>query len=256
MPLLVGCDVQSKEILLLRICSLVLLFLVCSIEPARGVYQKPSFSFVNPGLDGYPQKWTASNVIRYLGTSDFIFYSNETSVDSTFFVNVTVQNVAAMRGWGIGIIYDASSLANGSVWLPSDHVFRGAEEVGNGLLIVGPTIDNFNATHNILKYGVTYFMNSTEWTFNGSGTLCQLQFKIITPYSVECYLSWDLEWTDVYYWPSGQEKPLVETARFKYFGETKTEGSLFMWVLITSVAVIVAFVCFVYFFSLKKKRKK
>lgn len=253
---IVGHMLQSKEILLLKTFSLVLLsLLACYIEPARGLYQKPAFSIVNPGLDGYPSKWTASNVIRYLGTSVFTFYSNETSVDSTFFVNVTVQNVTALRGWGIGIIYDSGSLANGSVWLPSDHVFSGAENVGNKIIPFGPAVDNFNATHKILKYGVTYVMNNT-WTFNGSGTLCQVQFKIVTPYSAESYLSWDLEWTDVYYWPSGSEKPLVEVAHFKYSSETEKEDLLFMWILVTSVVAVVVFASLVYFFGLRKKRKK
>jgi hypothetical protein len=180
-----------------------------------------SLTIINPGPDGYPAKWNASTIVRDLGTSNFIFYSNETSVSSTFFVNVTIQNVELMKGWGIGLVYDATILEYLSAWRPTDHVFKPVEDMGWMIIAPPPVIDSVNETHKILKWGCTYIMGETVWSFNGSGTLCQIQFKIIKEVNIRnpqaiAYLTFDPGWTAVYYHPSGQEVPPFTPAYFEY----------------------------------------
>jgi hypothetical protein len=78
-----------------------------------------------------------------------------------------------------------------------------------------------NITHAILKGGASYIMGDNVWTFNGTGTLAQLQFKIIrevneTSPEVRSYFSYDPSWTKVYYGPSGQETPDFAKGLFVY----------------------------------------
>jgi len=181
----------------------------------------PTVSVINPGPDGYPSKWTAG-LPRYLGTYDFIFYSNETSVDATFFINVTVQDIECMRAWGIGILYDYSVLGYVSAWRPSDHVFKPVEAMGGIIIAPPPTDDHFNATHRILKWGCAYILpEGEEWSFNGTGQLSQIQFKIIkevneTNPKAITWLSFDPEWTSLYQHPSGEIKPQMKPGYFEY----------------------------------------
>jgi len=184
-------------------------------------FSYPSVSIINPGLDGYPSKWTAGQP-RYLGTSDFVFYSNETSVGATFFINVTVQDVERMKAWQIGIIYDSSILEYVSAWRPSDHVFEPVEEMGWTIIAPPPVDDYFNATHKILKWGCTYLMpEGEEWSFNGTGQLSQIQFKIIKevnetyPKAVASF-TFDPDWTSVYQHPSGAIMPQMNFGYFEY----------------------------------------
>jgi hypothetical protein len=175
---------------------------------------------INPGPDGSPSKWTAGPP-RYLGTSDFIFYSNETAVNSTFFMNITIKNAEAMKGWAIGLIFDKLKLSYVSAWRPSDHVFKPVEEMGWTIVAPSVTFEDLNETHKRLMWGCTYIMGDPEWTFNGSGVLCQIQFKIIkevnlsTPQAV-AWFTFDPEWTSVYHHPSGTEIPTLGTGYFEY----------------------------------------
>lgn len=181
----------------------------------------PTISVINPGPDGYPGEWTAGPP-RYLGTSDFIFYSNETSVGAMFFINVTVYDVERIKAWQIGIIYDSSILEYVSAWRPSDHVFKPVEEMGWPLIAPPPADDYFNATHKILKWGCTYLMpEGEEWSFNGTGQLSQIQFKIIKEVNetypiANAWLSFDPEWTSLYQHPLGVITPQMKSGYFEY----------------------------------------
>ncbi|MCL6579220.1 MAG: hypothetical protein K6T73_07520 [Candidatus Bathyarchaeota archaeon] len=205
-------------------CALVITLLAISLAMPFSIKKvnplSATISIINPGPDGYPAKWNASTTVRDLGTSNFIFYSNETSVDSTFFLNMTVNDVEALKGWGTGLIYNNETLQYVSAWRPTDHVFKGSEEAGNMPIAPQVVNDEFNATHRILKWGYTYIMN-VEWTFNGSGTLGQIQFKIIkevnqTNPQVTAWFAFDPDWTSLYYHPTGSEIPETEPAYFEY----------------------------------------
>lgn len=182
----------------------------------------PVFIVINPGPDGYPEKWTTGPP-RYVGTSDLIFYTNETYVGSTFFINVTAQNVERMMAWQIGLIYDSSLLQFVSAWLPSDHVFKPVVDMGWPLIAPPPADDYFDAVHRIVKWGCTYLMPEGEyWSFNGTGQLCQIQFRIIRePDEISPQLSasldFDSEWTAIYQYPIGDKiLPQMKSGYFKY----------------------------------------
>ncbi|MEM2105263.1 MAG: hypothetical protein QXV21_02175 [Candidatus Bathyarchaeia archaeon] len=223
----------------------------CTLDDAP-----PIISLINPGPDGYPAKWTASTNPRSFGTSDFIFYSNETSVDSTFFMNVSVSNVENLMGWAIGIVYDKTILGYSSAWRPSDHVFKPIEDKGWDIVAPNVTFTDINATHNRLMWGCTYVTPEEEppWTFNGSGTLCQIQFKIIKDTFAETFIEWDKEWTAVYYYPGIKQIPTVETAFFKYFAEASQDtGAFWIWVIAVATVIIVVG-AIVLNFKLKSKK--
>jgi len=203
---------------------LVILFVTSAMFGATPFSTKasstPEVSMINPGPDGSPSKWTAGPP-RYLGTSDFIFYSNETAVNSTFFMNITIKNAEAMKGWAIGLIFDKLKLSYVSAWRPSDHVFKPVEEMGWTIVAPSVTFEDLNETHKRLMWGCTYIMGDPEWTFNGSGVLCQIQFKIIKevnetyPKAVASF-TFDPDWTSVYQHPSGTITPILGTAQYKY----------------------------------------
>jgi len=183
----------------------------------------PSLAIINPGPDGYPAKWNASTTVRDLGTSNFIFYSNETTVNSTFFLNITVRDVEQMIGWGIGIIYDNTTLHFVSAWRPTDHVFKPVQDKGWTIIAPSVSVEPVNETHSIIKWGCTYIMPEGEyWSFNGTGTLCQIQFKIIrevnmtNPQAIASF-DFDPDWTALYIGIEGEKLiPQLIPAYFEY----------------------------------------
>lgn len=86
-------------------------------------------------------------------------------------VNITVSNVVDLYAWSVKIFFDETTLNRTAAWLPEDHVFSytnmnyfavsprpGEPEWGTGYVVVGNTLIG------------------PEPTFNGSGTLCQINF--------------------------------------------------------------------------------
>jgi len=182
----------------------------------------PELKILNPGPDGYPLKWTAGTPPpTQIGTKYFNFTSDTTEYGDTFFVNITIQNVANMKAWGIGLIYDKTVLEFVSAWRPSDHVFKPVEDMGWTIVAPAVGIDEVDPTHNIIKWGCAYIMGEPPWSFTGSGTLCQIQFRIkkgvnrLDPL-VTSELYFDPDWTGVYYYPTGSEVPILEKGYFKY----------------------------------------
>jgi len=209
----------KKAICILAFSMFALSFLAL-IQTKVAHAQTPTVEIVNPGPDGYTLKWNASTVDRGFGSSDFLFYSNETAIGSTFFMNITIHDVQNCRGWGIGVVYDNTTLKYVSAWRPSDHVFEPVEEMGWTIVAPAPTVDAVNETHGIVKWGLTYIIpeGETPWTFNGSGILGQIQFKIINCAAkvTTADFVFDPDWTDVYYYPSGSEKPTMGVGHFEY----------------------------------------
>jgi hypothetical protein len=121
----------------------------------------------------FPTPTTKINVIPADGITTF--YTNTTAVGSEIILNVTVVDVTDLQNWQIKLTWDPTLLNFTDIWLPSDHVFAGANrqmvtpspEVGPGYVV----------------WGCTY-INEPYWTFNGTGTLCQVKLKIIRqPYA-------------------------------------------------------------------------
>ncbi len=187
----------------------------------KGQAPAEQFSVINPGPSSYPSRWNASSTVRNYNTTEFIFYSNETALDSTFFVNVTVTNVTNLYGWGMGLVYDNTTLEFVRAWLPPDDVFAGAVNAGATLITPSVVIAPVDATHQEIQWGATYIMPTPQWDFNGTGTLAQVEFQIIaqvnsTNTQVSSSFTFDPAWTSVYYWPSGTEVPTLNTASFVY----------------------------------------
>jgi len=99
-------------------------------------------------------------------------YANTTSPGSVFIINATVVNVTDLQMWQLKLAWDPTLLNFSRIWLPSDHVFAAS---GKSMITPPPTVELGNVT-----WGCTY-MNSPYWTFNGTGTLCQIELKILTP---------------------------------------------------------------------------
>jgi hypothetical protein len=197
------------------------------IRPALA--ETSTVSIINPGPDGYPAKWTAGPDTAHIGTADFYFNSDTTETGDTFFMNITIRDVVNMKSWGIGIIYKSSALQFVSAWRPPDHVFAYPESQGASPQVPSVSIDDVNETYKILKWGYAYlwtdeYGNPIQWGFNGSGVLCQIQFRItaavdqLNPVE-EAYFAFDPEWTAVFRFglpPPGKEIPNMESAYWKY----------------------------------------
>jgi outer membrane protein assembly factor BamB len=203
--------------------------LAISTSATASVTVPAIISILNPGPESYPSAWNASSTVRYTGTPDFVFYSNETSLGSTFFVNITVTNVTDLYAWGIGLVYDNTTLQFVNAWLPSDNVFNGATASGDTLIEAPAVVDTWalNSTCAILKWGCTFIQGSENWCFNGTGTLGQIEFRIIgspnsTTPQITSTFTFDPDWTTLIYWPITSpltydaRAPLLETGSFAY----------------------------------------
>lgn len=176
---------------------------------AQGPYS--TFSVINPGPGSWTGKWSAETPYSEIGTSNFTFHNSTTAVGSTFFVNVTVSNVTAMKAWGVGLVYDNTTLQYVSAHRPADHVFS-ITEINDGTSMVAPAVDiaDFDATHQEVIWGCSYIMPDPPFTFNGTGVMCQIEFRIIAPINDTQWTSqftFDPGWNGVYFHPTGQENP-------------------------------------------------
>jgi len=116
----------------------------------------------------------ASAIIRLntkleIRPSDNTFYANQTSLGTDFIVNATVVNVADFQNWQIGVQWDPNVLDFVNVTLPVDNVFAGHNPIPGGPDFPEP---------GYFTYGATYVNFPEYWTFNGTGTLCQIAWRI------------------------------------------------------------------------------
>jgi len=93
------------------------------------------------------------------------------AVSDVFTVNVTVTNVTDLYSWEIKLFFDPTILNCTSAWYPDDNVFAGKE-----IVLLEPVIDNIEGS---VLYGCSLLGEEQE-TFNGNGTLCQIQFRAIS----------------------------------------------------------------------------
>lgn len=110
-------------------------------------------------------------VIHPSERTEHTFYTNETFPGFTFIVNVTVVDVTELQNWQIELNWGQSVLEFSNIWRPSDHVFS-----GSGMAMVAPPPD---IGPGYVAWGCTY-INYLGWTFNGTGTLCQIQLKMLS----------------------------------------------------------------------------
>lgn len=89
---------------------------------------------------------------------------------TTFVINVSVIDVTDLATWQVKIQFNPSVLNCIKAWYPADNVFKGKRTVP-----VEPKIDN---KLGYLLYGCTLLAGETGFT--GSGTLCQIEFKVLS----------------------------------------------------------------------------
>jgi len=109
---------------------------------------------------------------------DFNFTSLTKQVGNEFTINITVNDAdpstpMKLTIWQVCVGWDKNLLAYDSFTLPSDHVFKGVEAIGGSVITPPPILKPGNAT-----WGASY-TSPEPWSFNGSGTLCQLNLTII-----------------------------------------------------------------------------
>jgi hypothetical protein len=108
--------------------------------------------------------------------------SNVTVVGDVITVNVTVESVSELQNWEVKIAWDPTLLTFSKISLPAGHVFWPIDSsnpdaipgnrsmvpvppsVGSGTVVWGATYDNINFPF---------------WVFNGTGTLCTLELKVL-----------------------------------------------------------------------------
>ncbi|MEM3699429.1 MAG: hypothetical protein QXL57_00970 [Candidatus Bathyarchaeia archaeon] len=187
--------------------------------------QTSTISIINPGPASKPAKWTAAPPPPgEIGGPSFTFYAPQTALESTFFINLTIENAVNIRSWGIGLVYENASIAYVSAWRPTDHIFAPAESGGATPIVPSVTLEGINTTHTILKWGYAYLWKDEEgnpirWGFNGSGVLCQIQFKLVKAVDSGQWttvLALDPEWTQVYPFDMPPETPNVEPGYVTY----------------------------------------
>lgn len=202
-----------------------------------------TFWVINPGNASRPTKWSAEAPITAdIGGSNFTFYNNTSLVNSTFFVNITVSGVTAMKAWGVGLVYDNTTLQYVSAWRPSDHVFSGTEADGTGMIAPAVIVADFDATHQEAQWGCSYIMPDPPWTFNGTGVLCQMQFKIVAPVNDTQWtaqFSFDPAWNGVYFSPSGNEVPNLTSGFVIYKAYKVPEFTTIALLLVLAFASVV-----------------
>lgn len=125
-------------------------------------------------------------------------------VGDTFFVEVSVANVSDMYAWQVHLFFDNAILECVDVSLPHDYVFSYAYTVGDALI-------DYNSTEfeNPLQLKIRNdegwilvgdcLLGSDQPNFNGSGSLCKIEFKAISSGSSTLMLSIDPTSFGTYY---------------------------------------------------------
>jgi hypothetical protein len=119
------------------------------------------------------------NMVFYLLPHDVIV-----KVGDTFVVTVVVVNAENMFGWQVFLRFDPAILQVVGVSFPSNHVFSSSVTVSGALANYDSTqfqqgpLQDFNTTVRLLAGDC--LLGANQPTFNGSGVLCQIEFKAIS----------------------------------------------------------------------------
>lgn len=129
----------------------------------------------------------------------FAMLPNEVRVKNgeTFIVTFSIQNVKDMYGWQVFVLYDPAVLECLGVSLSSDYVLSSKVTVSGALTSYdsadfpsGPLQRVVNSEGWVLAGDC--LLGADQATFYGSGTLCQIHFKAISPGASPIVLSNDL----------------------------------------------------------------
>ena len=99
------------------------------------------------------------------------YYINMAPPNSVITLNITVADVTDLFSWQVMVQWDPSMLNYSDIFLPPDHVFT-----GKAFFPVSPDVDYTSGT---VVYAVALGPGTTS--FNGTGTLCQLNLTILEP---------------------------------------------------------------------------
>jgi hypothetical protein len=110
------------------------------------------------------------------------FYINTVPPGTIITLNITVVNVTDLFTWQVAVHWDPTMLNYSKIGLPLNHVFAGKQ-----FYEIGPDI---HYTEGTVYYSLA-LAQATIPTFNGTGTLCQLNLTILKPTTLP--LSCDIE---------------------------------------------------------------
>lgn len=118
------------------------------------------------------------------------------NIGDTFVVTAAVENATDMYGWQVYVVFDPMVLQCTGVFLPSNRVFSSSVTVSSALTAyddmefqVGPLRHIQNGEGWVLAGDC--LLGASQPTFYGSGVLCQIEFKAISPGSTTLALLHD-----------------------------------------------------------------
>jgi hypothetical protein len=118
------------------------------------------------------------------------------NIGDTFVVTAAVENATDMYGWQVYLVFDPTVLQCTDVSLPSNRVFSNSVTVSNALTAyddmefqAGPLRRIQNGEGWVLAGDC--LLGADQPTFYGSGVLCQIEFKAISPGSTTLALLHD-----------------------------------------------------------------
>ena len=116
----------------------------------------------------------------------FTMFPEEVSVmvNDTFAIQVGVENATDMYAWQVYLHFNPEMLECVNVYLPFDHVFSYG-------IMLGDTLVGYNATEFTNPLQKVWnnegrvltgdcLLGANQSTFNGSGALCQIEFRMIS----------------------------------------------------------------------------
>jgi len=111
-------------------------------------------------------------LVPVMGTCIFVNPPKRTLIlGESFAVNINIFNVTNVAGWQVNITFDPTILSVQSIFLPAGHIFEGLNPITPGELI--------NNTIGYVVWVCAIGPNSPYPTFNGSGTLCRIEFATV-----------------------------------------------------------------------------
>ncbi len=105
-------------------------------------------------------------------------------INDTFTIQVGIENATDMFGWQVYLHFEPEILECTNVFLPFDHVFSYGITVGGALVEYNSTeftnpLYRINNDEGRMLAG-NCLLGANQSTFNGSGILCQIEFKAIS----------------------------------------------------------------------------
>ncbi|MGD8545429.1 MAG: cohesin domain-containing protein [Candidatus Bathyarchaeota archaeon] len=131
----------------------------------------------------------------------FLMFPEEISVNvnDTFSIIVGVENATDMFGWQVYLTFNSNMLNCTNVYLPFEHVFSYGTTVGSALIEYNAT-EFTNPLYRIMNneswvIAGNCFLGKNQSTFNGSGTLCHIEFRVtsmgVSPIKLLLYSNFD-----------------------------------------------------------------